>query len=106
MEGEILHPFDSVTQSVLFSVVDLGVLIEELLQYLLHLGVGALCLSVHSLASVVLPLMQLLEFINRKNSVILKVCIRRPMSGIPARQQVASTLINLVIVLVMFARGG
>src|SRR5580692_8355771 len=32
-----------------------------------------LCLSAHSLASVVLPLMQLLEFINRKNSVILKV---------------------------------
>src|ERR1700733_2747369 len=62
-----------------------------------------LCLSAHSLASVVLPLMQLLEFINRKNSVILKVCIRRPMSGIPARQQVASILINLVIVLVMFA---
>ena len=102
MEGEILHPFDSVTQSVLFSVVDLGVLIEELLQYLLHSG-RRLCLSAHSLASVVLPLMQLLEFINRKNSVILKVCIRRAMSGIPARQQVASILINLVIVLVMLA---
>src|ERR1700734_262094 len=102
MEGEILHPFDSVTQSVLFSVVDLGVLIEELLQYLLHLA-GDSCLSAHSLASVVLPLMQLLEFISRKNSVILKVCIRRPMSGIPARQQVASALIYLVFVLVTFA---
>src|SRR5580692_576842 len=39
---------------------------------------GDLCLSAHSLANVVLPLMQLLGFINRKNSVILKVCIRCP----------------------------
>ena len=86
MEGEILHPFDSVTQSVLFSVVDLGVLIEELLQYLLHLGRRFVLECAQSRKRCFAAY----AIIIRKNSVILKVCIRRPISGIPAINLVSS----------------
>src|ERR1044072_1854495 len=47
--------------------------------------------------------MQFFELMRRKNSVILRVCIRSPMSGMPARRQSAWLFMFLDVVLLIFA---
>ena len=83
-------------------MIDCYVLIEELQYHLFDLT-GVLLQRAHNLASAVLPLWQLFEFMRRKNSVIRRVCMCRTTSGMLARRQKAALLMLWAVVLFIFA---